>query len=327
MNNNPTISVLMTVYNDEKYLAQAMESILGQTYTNFEFIIVNGGSTDNSPQILEEYRSKDSRIRLIHQENRGIAPAINDAFALSRGKYIARMDGDDISMPERFAKQLQYLEENPIVDILGCQVNVMDEYGNIGKVVQSPLSHNTIKIYVRHRLTPLCQSAVFLKREVMSALNGYRNFLAMEDYDFLLRAIECGYILTNLNDALVNYRMNSLGISMTNTKQQEMNIRRAYSLYRQRLRGRTESTRILQKLYSRHSITSNVYKLCRKCIMKMVSTEDRVLKIALLIVIIFICIFDINLITRYYHFIYSRLIVKQELKALQRKNSCISIGQ
>ena len=84
----PTISVLMSVHNDERYLAKAIQSILDQTYTDFEFIIMNDGSTDNSLQILEDYRSKDSRIRLIHQENAGIALALNNAFALSRGNIL-----------------------------------------------------------------------------------------------------------------------------------------------------------------------------------------------------------------------------------------------
>ena len=322
MNNNPTISVLMSVYNDEKFLAQAIESILKQTYSNFEFIIVNDGSTDNSTAILEDYQSRDNRIRLIQQENMGLPTALNNAFAVSRGTYIARMDGDDISTTERFARQLKYLEEHPSIDLVGCQLNYMDEYGkNIGKTIQNPLSHNRIKKYISYA-TPIAHPTFFMKREVMTTLNDYRDFFAMEDYDFLLRAVEQGYILANLNRPLVNYRVNPLGISRRYIIQQYINTKKAYLLYKQRLRSRSESARILKELTcKKYSPPSHVYKLHFYSISIFKNTRNLLMKIIALIMVFCTCMLSLSLIARFKDIILTRLIVKHEQKFLQRGES------
>src|SRR5262245_23577579 len=106
-----TISVLMPVYNVDRYLAESIESILNQTYSQFEFIIIDDGSTDRSTQIINAYCSKDSRIKLITRSHMGIASALNDGLRFAVGGYIARMDADDISNPERFNKQITFLTE------------------------------------------------------------------------------------------------------------------------------------------------------------------------------------------------------------------------
>jgi len=110
MHNKPKISVIMSVYNGEKYLGEAIDSVLGQTFTDFDFIIVNDGSTDGSPGIIQSYR--DERIRVINNEkNIGLTKSLNKAIKESGGEYIARQDADDISLPERFEEQVWFLEE------------------------------------------------------------------------------------------------------------------------------------------------------------------------------------------------------------------------
>src|SRR4051812_10668575 len=109
MDAHPLISVVMPVYNCQRYLASAIGSILTQSYADFEFVIVDDGSTDRSREIIEGFAKKDSRVKLISRPNTGIVGALNDGVAAARGKYIARMDADDISMPERFQKQLDYM--------------------------------------------------------------------------------------------------------------------------------------------------------------------------------------------------------------------------
>ena len=115
----------MGVYNGEKYLKESVESVLSQTFSDFEFIIINDGSTDGSTEMLQSY--SDSRIRLYHQENRGLTASLNRAISLAKGKYIARQDADDISMEMRFEEQFRFLERNPDVVIVGSSCILIDE--------------------------------------------------------------------------------------------------------------------------------------------------------------------------------------------------------
>ena len=121
----PKVSVVMSVFNQEKYLPIAIESILNQTYTDFEFIIVNDGSNDSSNDIILGY--KDKRIILIEQENTGLPVALNLAISKTKGDFIARMDSDDISHPSRLKKQLEHLKQNPEMDLIGSSVRIIDE--------------------------------------------------------------------------------------------------------------------------------------------------------------------------------------------------------
>ena len=116
----------MSVYNGEKYLAEAIKSILNQTYKNFEFIIVNDGSKDNSVEIIKNYMKKDNRIVLIDRENKGLPYSLNEGISIAKGQYIARMDADDISLSNRFEKQIKYMEENKI-DVCGSYIKLFGD--------------------------------------------------------------------------------------------------------------------------------------------------------------------------------------------------------
>jgi glycosyltransferase involved in cell wall biosynthesis len=123
----PKISVAMSVFNGEEYLRAAIDSILAQTFSDFEFIIVDDGSTDRSAAIVRGY--DDPRFVLLSQENRGVAAALNHAMSRARGEYIARQDADDVSLPERFAQQVQWLEAHPEVSALGTGAVLIDPQG------------------------------------------------------------------------------------------------------------------------------------------------------------------------------------------------------
>ena len=127
MSTNPLVSVLMSVYNGDRYLDEAIDSILSQTYENFEFIIINDGSTDHTKDILSSYSNQDNRIRVFHQKNHGLTFSLNRGLELSRGKYVARMDADDISSPRRLEEQINYLRANPEVGVLGTQMEIINE--------------------------------------------------------------------------------------------------------------------------------------------------------------------------------------------------------
>ena len=144
----PMISVVMPVYNAEKYVAEAVESILQQTYTDFEFIIIDDCSTDNSYGILQTYAAKDIRIRLFKNDvNNKLPNTLNFGIAQSNGKYIARMDADDISLPERFAKQVEFMESHPEIGVCGTLIKeFIDENEQITRMVEYPVEHKLISI-------------------------------------------------------------------------------------------------------------------------------------------------------------------------------------
>ena len=139
-----SISVILPVYNAQDYLRDAVESILAQTYRDFTFIIINDGSTDDSLEILQEYADKDKRIKLVSRENRGLIYTLNEAISLCDSKYIARMDADDVALPKRFEKQVDYLERHPKVAVLGTGYRYLTETGEIGKKRSIFTSHEDI---------------------------------------------------------------------------------------------------------------------------------------------------------------------------------------
>ncbi|MEE8341822.1 MAG: glycosyltransferase family 2 protein, partial [Candidatus Neomarinimicrobiota bacterium] len=130
--NTPKISVILPVYNGEEHLTECVESILHQSYTNFEFVIVDDASTDNTPQILKKYSNQDERVRVITNPiNQKQTISANTACKNTSGKYIARMDADDIALPMRFEKQLNFLEANPCVSMVGSWINTISDNGKI----------------------------------------------------------------------------------------------------------------------------------------------------------------------------------------------------
>ena len=139
----PVISVIMPVYNAETYVEEAIKSILNQTFEDFEFLIINDGSEDNSLSIINNYASKDNRIKIISREKKGLVFSLNEGIKLAKGKYIARMDADDISVPERFKKQISYLERNSDVDICGTWI---ETFGRSMEVLKYPVQHDDIKV-------------------------------------------------------------------------------------------------------------------------------------------------------------------------------------
>lgn len=194
------ISVLMPVYNTkEEYLRASIESILNQTFKNFEFIIVNDGSTNNVEEVILSY--KDDRIKYFKQENQGIVGALNNAWSKASGKYIARMDSDDIAYPERFAKQIKFLEENP-------------EYSLIGSWAKIIPSKNIIKLPQDIKIMDLLADCMFVHPSIMFNKADFEKFNIryesgfdyVEDYCFYARAIKC-LKMTNLQEVLLDYRV------------------------------------------------------------------------------------------------------------------------
>ncbi|MGD0283391.1 MAG: glycosyltransferase [Dissulfurispiraceae bacterium] len=203
----PEVSVVMPVYNGEKYLEDAIESVLSQTFSEFEFIIIDDCSSDGSPEIIERYRLLDSRIRVLrNSENEGIVSSLNMAIRNAGGRYIARMDCDDFSLPERFRKQFDFLEHNEDVVLLGSAAIIIDENGTVNGLVRWPESDAEIKRLLI-KLCPFFHPSVMIRKNVFDYVGVYdRRFRHAEDYELWLR-ISSRFKISNLAEPLIKYRV------------------------------------------------------------------------------------------------------------------------
>jgi len=186
----PAVSVVMSVLNGERFVAEAVRSILSQTLRDFEFIIINDGSTDGTASILDSYVGTDPRVQVYHQENRGMVESLNRGCGLARGKYIARMDADDIAFPDRLERQVAYLESHPEIAILGGAFEVIDASGcRISTIVRETTDQELREIL--KIATCFQHSTVVMRREAFCAVKGYRKaFRRNDDYDLFLRMLE-----------------------------------------------------------------------------------------------------------------------------------------
>lgn len=242
----PIISVLMTVYNGQEFLKEAIQSILDQTFTDFEFIIIDDGSTDNSSSIIHSY--SDRRIKYYYKENRGLAVALNYGISKCNCLIIARMDADDISFPDRLMIQYKYMTNNPRVDLLGGQVQIIDNNGTIVGAKYKPVGFMDIKKSIEYGC-PINHPTYMVKKSVYEKLKGYRESLIYaQDYDFLLRAYDSGFILENTKEFLLFLRV--LSTSGNNTKDflQMRFTRWILELHRSRIRNNCEPDNILSKI-------------------------------------------------------------------------------
>lgn len=215
--NNKLISAVMSVFNGEKYLAQAIESILNQTHSHFEFIIVNDGSTDNSVNIIKSFMEKDSRIVLIDRENKGLPYSLNEAISVSKGDYIARMDSDDISLPQRFEKQIEYMEKENL-DVCGSFIETFTS-GSITKNVTYPVSNEDIKFSLLF-FSALAHPTVILKKDVFDKVKYNTNYKVAQDYQLWCDIISNDFKIGNTPEILLKYRVHDQQASVAKCKAQ-----------------------------------------------------------------------------------------------------------
>lgn len=200
----PQISVVMSVYNGEKYLKEAIESILSQSYKDFEFIIINDGSTDNSLNIINEYKQKDPRIKVISRENKGLIESLNEGVKMAEGEYIARMDADDVSLSNRLEKQLKYAQEGGFV-VCGTWAEGMVYPPNFDQIKRFTLLHN-----------PFIHPTVMFRKDVFKKVGGYRKFFKhIEDYELWTRIV-FKYKTGNIPEVLLKYRVHEEQITKKN---------------------------------------------------------------------------------------------------------------
>jgi glycosyltransferase involved in cell wall biosynthesis len=214
-----TVSVVMSVYNGEKYLHAAIESILCQRFWDFEFIIVNDGSTDRSNEIAVSFAATDSRIRLINAPNQGLTKSLNLGLTQCHGRYIARMDADDISLPNRFAKQVAFLDRSNETVALGTGVELIDEDDESLGIWERPTTHEELeKAHLSGLSGRIVHPSVMLRASAVMQIGGYRENLSTgQDYDLFLRLGEVGRI-GNLPEVLLYYRLHLESVGFTKSE-------------------------------------------------------------------------------------------------------------
>jgi len=207
----PKVTVLMSVYNGARFLREAVDSILAQTMPDFEFLIIDDGSTDETLSILASYH--DPRIRIVRQENQGLAAALNRGLQMASAELVARMDADDIALPDRLATQLAAYERLGHPDVLGGAVEVISEAGASLKVVRFPQSHEAIVHNLVHGGAAFAHPTVLYKRQAVLQRGGYDTFFctSTEDYDLWLQ-MSGNSCYANLPQVVLRLRLNSSGM-------------------------------------------------------------------------------------------------------------------
>lgn len=236
---SPIVSVVMSVYNGRAFLTEAVDSILAQSYGDFEFIIIDDGSTDRTSEILSDYARRDARVRVLRHENQGRAASLNKGIGVAQTKYIARMDADDVALPQRFEKQVAFLEQHPDVGLLSGAYELIGTSGERLGILRLPLEDDEIrKMLKRHNA--FCHPAVIMRKEAVLTAGGYRKaLLDVDDYDLWLRISERSRV-ANLEDIILRYRMHADQVSVRKMGHQAECLFAARAAAERRQRGEAD---------------------------------------------------------------------------------------
>ena len=227
----PRVSVIMPVYNTAIYLGEAMVSVLSQTFSDFEFLIINDGSTDDCDAVISRFH--DSRIRYLkNEQNMGLVYTLNRGIDEARGQWIARMDGDDISLPDRFAEQMLYLSSHPEVDVLACRVELIDENGNSSGEWREDAAAVAAEEIIDHLPVNNCiaHPTVMISADVLKQFRYLPEQSQAEDYDLWLRLAASGKIIHKLDKILLKHRI--IRSSFTRSRQQNVFAKLAETKFR-----------------------------------------------------------------------------------------------
>lgn len=217
---DPFVSVLMSAYNSEQFLCEAVESILYQSFRDLELIVIDDGSTDATAKLLDKYQSQDPRVRVFHQENVGLIESLNRGAGFARGKYIARMDADDIALMDRLALQVNVLEKHHELGLLGGAIEFINASGMRIGTHYFPTKDDEIRSGLARGISPISHPAVVIRTRAFISVGGYRKVVVdAEDYDLWLR-ISDGFRLANLDTVVLKYRRHPQQVSVRKLRQQ-----------------------------------------------------------------------------------------------------------
>ncbi|HEY1171930.1 MAG TPA: glycosyltransferase [Verrucomicrobiae bacterium] len=216
----------MSVYNGERYLASAIDSILGQTFRDFEFLIVDDGSKDGTADLLAKYAREDPRVHVVtHGKNKGLTASLNELVQLVKGEYLARMDADDVSRPERFARQVEWLDNHAACGLVGSAYTFIDLEGRAGMTFRFENDHHYLQWYLCYQ-NPLAHPAVMGRTALFRAVGGYREeFRYGQDFDLWWR-LSFTTQLACLPEPLTFVRRNPTGLSGVHQPEQLVAKRR-----------------------------------------------------------------------------------------------------
>jgi len=236
---SPLVSVVMPLRNAQQYLREAIDSVLQQNFKNFELLLIDDFSQDDSWAICQSYSAADGRVRLLRNEAAGIIGALNFGIAHARGELIARMDADDICEPQRFALQVQELQRTPAIAVLGSAASLVNHRGD----VVGELSYATAPSEIYHELlhrSCIIHPSAMMRTDAVRQAGGYRNaFLRCEDYDLWLRIAEPTNI-ANLKEPLLRYRLHEEQVTWAGIEQRILSEVVAVALAKRRRAGQPD---------------------------------------------------------------------------------------
>ncbi len=234
----PRISVVLPVHNGERYLVPALDSVLQQTFDDFEVIAIDDGSSDATLSILQRYEAADPRVVVVSRARKGLIDTLNEGIQIARGEFVARMDADDIALPERFERQLRYLKDNPECVAVGCAAQIINSEGAVIGEFSIETDHEAIdRCNMLNINIGIPHPTAMIRRESLLEVDGYRKeFPVAEDLDLFLRLAERGR-LANLPEILFSYRMHGDNVSLARrTRQTESAEAAILEAYRRRRR-------------------------------------------------------------------------------------------
>jgi glycosyltransferase involved in cell wall biosynthesis len=212
----PRVSIVMPVYNCEDFLAEAIESMLNQTFADYEFIIINDGSKDKSLDIMKRYQKKDKRIKLISRPNKGLAPTLNEGLAKATGEYIARMDGDDISLPDRLQIEVDYLDAHPEVGLVGTNYIIIDPNGKTLDQTDVFTHADDLRVAMV-TCNQYGHGSVMMRSNIFKRIKPYDPSIYVEDYDLFVR-ISHKYKVVNLQEPQYLWRRTFTSYTFNDTQ-------------------------------------------------------------------------------------------------------------
>jgi cellulose synthase/poly-beta-1,6-N-acetylglucosamine synthase-like glycosyltransferase len=244
----PVVSIVMSVYNGEQFLRESVESILRQSLRDLELIVINDGSTDATTEMLNCYRRKDPRVRVFDQENVGLIESLNRGVSFARGKYIARMDADDIALRDRLSLQVSVLEKHEELAVLGGAIEIINASGMKRETCYFPSKDDEIRSILLQGTCPICHPAVVMRTRAFLSAGGYRKVVVhAEDYDLWLRIAD-NFRLANLKTVVLKYRRHPGQVSVQRFRQQSLCTLAARIAASSRSRGNPDPLESIQEI-------------------------------------------------------------------------------
>lgn len=201
----------MSAYNAEKYIAAAIESVLAQTFADFEFLVIDDGSNDNTLAIAKHYQAQDTRIVIDSHENMGLGNSLNRAMKAAKGEWIARMDADDVMLPNRLEEQVKYLQQHPEIGVLSCWAYYINHQGRVIGKLKSPTdlsnSQDSQKYLASNKIIHILHPGTIMRKKAVLEIGGYKAIVPSQDIDLWNRLVEHGVVIVCTNQLLMQYRI------------------------------------------------------------------------------------------------------------------------